>query len=203
MILQCLPTGLLSSNCYIVGDGGEGAVIDPGVKAPDISKALEAEKLTLRYIILTHVHLDHILSVEQLRRQYGAPVLVHRLDAGALADPVRNGAALFGVDTVFGAADICLEHGDIYKTGGQELEIIHTPGHTPGSICIKAGENLFTGDTLFRLGIGRTDLEGGNTRDITDSLMNRLMTLDDEVKVFPGHGPGSTIGYERHNNPYL
>lgn len=203
MILKCLPTGLLSSNCYIIGDGGEGAVIDPGVKSPDISAVLDAEKLSLKYILLTHVHLDHILSMEHLRQKYGAPVIVHRLDAGALGDPVLNGAALFGADTVFGAADICAEHGDIYKIGGQELEIIHTPGHSPGSICIRAGENLFTGDTLFRLGIGRTDLEGGSTRDIMDSLTNRLMELEDDVQVFPGHGPKTTIGFERRNTPYI
>ena len=203
MIMKCLPTGILSSNCYIIGDGGEGAVIDPGVKSPEIMAVLESEGLRLKYIILTHVHLDHIIYMEDLRQHYGAPVLVHRLDADALGDPMRNGAGLFGLKTVFKAADICLEHGDVHMTGGQRLEIIHTPGHTAGSICIKAGGSLFTGDTLFRQGIGRTDLEGGNTKDIMESLANRLMSLGDETKVYPGHGTQTTIGYERRNNPYL
>jgi hydroxyacylglutathione hydrolase len=203
MIMRCLPTGMLSSNCYIIGDGGEGAVIDPGVKSSEIMEVLEAEGLGLKYVILTHVHLDHIISMEHLRRHYGAQVLVHRLDAGALVDPVRNGAGLFGLKTVFSAADICFEHGDVYRVGGQKLEIIHTPGHTPGSVCIKADGSLFTGDTLFRLSIGRTDLEGGNMKDMMDSLTNRLMTLEDEIRVYPGHGMQTTIGYERRNNPYL
>lgn len=203
MIMKCLPTGMLSSNCYITGDGGEGVVIDPGVKSPEIISVLESEKLALRYIILTHVHLDHIISMEDLRRHYGVPVLVHRLDAEALGDPMKNGAGLFGLKTVFEAADICLEHGDVYMVGGQKLEIIHTPGHTPGSICIKTGNSLFTGDTLFRLGIGRTDLGRGNTKDIMDSLTGRLMSFEDEIEVYPGHGMQTTIGYERRNNPYL
>lgn len=203
MIMKCLPTGMLSSNCYVIGDGGEGAVIDAGVKSAEIIAALESEGLGLKYVILTHVHLDHMIYMEDLRKYYGAPVLVHRLDADALGDPGRNGAGLFGLNTVFKPADILLEHGDVYMMGGQRLEIIHTPGHTPGSICIKTGGILFTGDTLFRQGIGRTDLEGGNTEDITDSLTNRLMPLEDETKVYPGHGPQTTIGYERRNNPYL
>ena len=203
MKMKCLPTGMLSSNCYILWEGREGAVIDPGVRAADVITALEADKLELKYIILTHVHLDHIVSAEQLRRHYGAPLLVHRLDAGALGDPMRNGSELFGLETVFGAADRVLGHGDAIPLGGQKLEIIHTPGHTPGSICIKVGGMLFTGDTLFRTGIGRTDLPGGNTGDIMDSLENRLMALDDEVLVYPGHGMQTTIGYERRNNPYF
>ncbi len=203
MIMRCLPTGMLTSNCYILGDGGEGAVIDPGVKCSDIIEALEAEGLGLKYIILTHAHIDHIISMESLRSHYGAPVLAHRLDAEAPGDPRMNGAGLFGLKTVYRAADTALEHGDVYTIGGQKLEIIHTPGHTPGSICIKAGDSLFTGDTLFRLGIGRTDLGGGSMEDIIDSLTNRLMALDDETKVYPGHGPETTIGYERRNNPYL
>lgn len=203
MIMKCLPTGILSSNCYVIGDDNEGVVIDPGVKCPEIIAALESEGLGLKYIILTHVHLDHIIHMEDLRKHYGAMVLVHRLDADALGDPMRNGAALFGLKSVFKAADICLEHGDVYMAGKQRLEIIHTPGHTPGSICIKAGGSLFTGDTLFRQGIGRTDLGGGNTKDIMESLENRLMSLEDEIQVYPGHGEKTSIGYERQNNPYL
>lgn len=203
MLMKCLPTGILSSNCYVIGDGGEGVVIDPGVKSAEIIAVLESEGLGLKYIILTHVHIDHMAYMEDLRKHYGAQVLVHRLDADAFSDPMRNGAGLFGLKTMFNAADMCLEHGDVHMAGGQRLEIIHTPGHTPGSICIKVSGSLFTGDTLFRLGIGRTDLEGGNTKDIMDSLTGRLMSLGDETKVYPGHGVQTTIGFERLNNPYL
>lgn len=203
MIFKRLPTGMLASNCYLVGDSGEGAVIDPGADSRDILKMVEEAGVKVKYIILTHVHLDHICSVDRVREKTGAKVAVHEADAAALLDSRTNGSTLFGLDNTFGKADILLKDGDILELGGLKLEIIHTPGHTPGGICIKAGNSVFTGDTLFRMSIGRTDLGNGDYDDIMVSLKDRLMKLDDDTVVYPGHGASSTIGYERKHNPYV
>ena len=202
MFLKRFPTGIISENCYIIGDAGEGAVIDPGVETADIVKVLDEQKLSLKYILLTHAHLDHILNMEKLRDTRGGKIVIHEEDAGLLGDPAVNGASLFGLNTVFGEADIKVREGDILKLGGLELEILHTPGHTPGSMCIKAGDNIFTGDTLFRMGVGRTDLGAGDHDKLMSSL-KKLMELDDSTKVYPGHGSVTDIGYERRNNTSL
>jgi hydroxyacylglutathione hydrolase len=203
MFFECIDTGLLSSNCYIIGDSGEAAVIDPGASVKAISEVLDREKLDLKFIILTHVHLDHIISMDKLRQKYNAKVLVHSADAEALGDPEKNCSSLFGYDMKYDSADKCLSHGDIIAVGGLKLEIIHTPGHTPGGISIKTANIIFTGDTLFKLGVGRTDLTGGDGDLLWESINKRLMTLDDDVIAYPGHGPSTTIGFEKRNNPYL
>lgn len=202
MFLKRLTTGMLSSNCYILGDAGEGIVIDPGVECGDIVQILEAQKLTLKYIILTHAHIDHILQMEGLRSACGGKVVIHEEDAPLLANAMLNGAALFGLNMVFGEADLCVKAGGSLEFGGVKMEILHTPGHTPGSICVKVGDNLFTGDTLFRLGVGRTDLGAGDHDRLMNSL-KELMKLDDSLTVYPGHGSATDIGYERKNNMYL
>jgi glyoxylase-like metal-dependent hydrolase (beta-lactamase superfamily II) len=203
MFLKKLGTGMFASNCYIIGDNGEGAIIDPGAKSQDIMDIIHQQRLTVKYIILTHAHIDHIVSMEELRQKLSAKVLVHKDDAKSLSDPLYNESALFGLRTVFNDADTLLKDGDTITVGGIKLEIIHTPGHTPGGICIKTGNCLFTGDTLFRMSIGRTDLGNGDGGMLSDSLQNKLMMLEDDTVVYPGHGASSTIGYERLNNPYV
>lgn len=202
MFLKRLMTGMLSSNCYIIGDEGEAAVIDPGVEGAEIAKILEAQKLSLKYIVLTHAHIDHILSMEEVRNTCGGSVVIHEEDAALLGNAMFNGSALFGLNKVFKAADLCVKDGDTLELGGLKLEILHTPGHTPGSICVKIGNNLFTGDTLFKLGIGRTDLGAGDQDKMIQSL-KKLMELEDSILVYPGHGSSTDIGYERNNNTYL
>jgi len=198
-----LPTGMLVSNCYIIGDNGEGAIIDPGADADEIiAKAREAG-LEIKYIILTHAHIDHMVSMDMLREKTGAKVLVHEKDAPALPNSRINGSMLFGLDRKFSEADVLLKDGDVVEVGGLKLEIIHTPGHTPGGICIKVENCVFTGDTLFRLSVGRTDLGNGDHDDLMESLTGKLMKLDDETVVYPGHGTSSTIGYERKYNPFF
>lgn len=203
MIFKKLATGMLQSNCYIVGDNGEGVIIDPGAAEKEIIDTVNSVGLKIKYIILTHAHIDHIISVDKVRGVLGANVVVHEKDAEALGDDFYNGSYLFGASEKFNAADGLLKDGDVLEAGGLKFEIIHTPGHTPGGICIKTGNYLFTGDTLFRLSVGRTDLGNGNMSDLLDSLQNRLMTLDDEIIIYPGHGIQSTIGFERTNNPFL
>jgi glyoxylase-like metal-dependent hydrolase (beta-lactamase superfamily II) len=263
MILKAILNGMFDSNCYVLGDNGEGAVIDPGADVEDIAKVLEAHDLKLKYIILTHAHIDHITEVDNLRNAVGGVAVVHEDDAPLLGDQLLNGSALFGRGRTFDKADVLVKDGDVLELGGAKLRVIHTPGHTPGGICILAsgrgdeggrsdasedvgsgtdsginggsgvdegvngsadggvdgvvegtngrtdegavgsGESyLFTGDTLFKLSIGRTDLGAGDHRKITESV-RRLMKLDGSLKVYPGHGPATTIDYERLNNPWL
>jgi len=210
---------MILSNTYILGDKGEGIVIDPGASHEEILDVVNNQKLKLKYIILTHAHIDHILSMDKLRELTGAKVLVHENDNSLLGDPYGNGSYLFGLNNVFANGDVLLKDGDVLTCGDIKLVIIHTPGHTPGSICIKAekeklaaGESepccnispiIFTGDTLFKMTVGRTDLGKGDYDELMHSLKEKLMTLDDDIIVYPGHGTSTTIGYERKNNPFI
>jgi Zn-dependent hydrolases, including glyoxylases len=203
MFLKRLATGMLGSNCYIIGDEGSCAVIDPGVSIEEIMRVIGDEKMTLKYIILTHAHIDHMISVDELRDRSGGKLLIHEQEKRALGSTFYNGSSLFGLNKVFKPADELLKDGDVLKVGGLKLEIIHTPGHTSGGISIKVDNIVFTGDTLFRMSIGRTDLGDGVNDHLANSLKNKLMKLDDDVIVYPGHGTTSTIGYERENNPFL
>ncbi|MGE5613995.1 MAG: MBL fold metallo-hydrolase [Bacillota bacterium] len=212
---------MLGSNCYILGDSGEAAVIDAGVYFREISQILASEGLILKYIILTHAHIDHVMYAEKLRDACGGKVVIHMDDAPLLGNEALNGAFLFGLKKAFGQADLCVVDGDVLELGGLKLEIIHTAGHTPGSMCIlvrdgQAGSNardagekadgtgnfIFTGDTLFRLGIGRTDLGAGDHERLMASL-RKLVELGDDTRVYPGHGPATDIGYEKRHSQWL
>lgn len=199
MFLKRITTGMLSSNCYIIGDAGKAAVIDPGVEHEEIAEVLDTQKLTLEYIILTHAHIDHILHMEELLAARGGKVVIHDEDALLLGNPMLNGSVLFGLKKTFREADLRVKDGDSLELGGIRLEILHTPGHTPGSMCVKAEGCIFTGDTLFRLGVGRTDLGAGDQTRLMNSL-KKLMKLDSGLKVYPGHGSATDIGYEKDNN---
>ncbi|MDQ2087543.1 MBL fold metallo-hydrolase [Herbivorax sp. ANBcel31] len=197
MLIECLPTGMIDSNCYIVYDNNEGIIIDAGVDTSEVLNVLNEKKINIKYIVLTHIHIDHICHVDELREKTGAKVLVHKNDSEKLLDPMLNGSGFFGQKTSFKPADRVLEDNDEISAGGINFKIIHTPGHSSGSICIKGENNLFTGDTLFKMGRGRTDLGDGNERDILSSIKKRLMTFDDETVVYPGHGDSTTIGAEK------
>lgn len=201
MIIKSIA-GFLESNCYLVCIGEEGAVIDPGAKIAEIMEMISETGCRLKYIILTHVHLDHIISVDELRKATKAPVLTHISEAGYLTDMWYNGAALFGMDRKFEEADRFIKDGEKLPLGNETLEIIHTPGHTPGSICIKCGKNIFTGDTLFQMSVGRTDLGTGSKKDLENSL-KILAAQDDDTLIYPGHGCATNIGYEKKNNPFI
>lgn len=202
MFFKRLISDMVASNCYIIGDSGEAAVIDPGVDNEIIKAVLNEQKLKLKYIIFTHAHIDHIIYMEELQRNCGGQTAVHEDDAPLLGSVMYNGSMIFGMHKVFKDTDMKLRDGDILEIGGLKLEILHTPGHTPGGICIKVGDCLMTGDTLFRLSVGRTDLGLGDHDQLMNSL-RKIMKLDDSIKVFPGHGTQTDIGYERENNMYL
>jgi len=203
MIIKCIPTGMFQSNSYIVADNGEGVVIDSGVSSEDILKKVENLGLKIKYVILTHSHIDHICTVDETSKGLGAKVAIYKLEAGALTDAYLNGSEMVGMNRTYKEAGVFLEDGDIIEAGGLKFEIIHTPGHTMGGISIKVNNHIFTGDTLFRTSIGRSDLPGGNQKVLLDSIRNKLMSLQDDIVVYPGHGRETTIGYERKNNPFI
>jgi len=192
------------SNCYILVDAQsrEAAVIDPGCNAGQILQELEQANARASYIIDTHGHWDHIGANLELAEKTGAQILIHRLDQPMLSDANCSLAFLFRGDGKGGEASRLLEDGDSIELGGLRLRVIHTPGHTPGGICLLCEDLLFTGDTLFNLSVGRTDLYGGDSETLIASL-TKLAPLDDKLQVLPGHGSASELGYEKAHNPYF
>ncbi|MDP8257978.1 MAG: MBL fold metallo-hydrolase [Candidatus Aadella gelida] len=193
--------GPIETNCYIIYDPHtkKGVLVDPSENSPVISEYIKHEKIDILWTINTHGHADHILGDEY----FGYPVMIHVLDNPFLSDPGLNLSAVH--DTPVGniSAERLLHDGDKVRLGDLVLEILHTPGHTPGGISIKCGGLLFSGDTLFYEGVGRTDLPGGDQHTLEASIKEKLMVLDDNIKVFPGHGPETTIGHERKYNTFF
>lgn len=186
-IVNLFP-GSWGSNCYIISDSSHAAVIDPSASAKGILDYLKANNLTLDFIILTHAHFDHILSLDTLRDATQVPCYVHKDDADSLTDGKKNAFyTFFGQDKKYRPAEILLSGSEKIKLGNIELEIISTPGHTKGCICIKAGNALFTGDTLFADSYGRCDLYSGDYKTLMSTL-NKMRELDGRLKIYPGHG---------------
>ena len=207
MILETFPVGPLHCNCTILGDEvtHEAMVVDPGDNIPEILSRLRKHGLTLRQIVVTHAHIDHVGGAAQLRKLTGAPVLMNQQDL-ALLGMMEMQAGWLGVPTPEVAPpDASAEDGLAIGLAALPAEVIHTPGHTPGSICLlfPAQHLLLAGDTLFAGSIGRTDLPGGDSHQILRSLRDRLLVLPDATRVVPGHGPETSIGEERHSNPFL
>ncbi len=204
MFLHKIVAGIYGVNCYILGDEetSKVAVFDPGGNAEEILDIIREKGLTLAYVILTHGHGDHIGAVKELKEKTGAKILVHEDEKNILNNKDNNLTALMGMDAVEIDADEYLKDGQTIQLGNLDLEIIHTPGHTPGGMCIKVKDLLFTGDTLFAGSIGRTDLTGGDYDTIMKSL-EKLGNLEDDLTILPGHGPASRIGIEKSVNPYM
>lgn len=204
MLIKKMPLGCYSANCYILTckDTKETIVVDPGGDSKKAIKVIEEEGLKLKYIVLTHGHADHIGGVLELKNTYDVPILIHENDEELIADSSKNLSDLLPMEkTEFNSSEN-LKDGDIIEFGKLKIEVIHTPGHTQGCICLKIDNHIITGDTLFKESVGRTDLYG-SSGDIIDSIKNKLLTYSDDVIVYPGHGENSTIGYERENNPYI
>ncbi len=193
MFVKMFTVGMLGTNCFVVGDkdSGEAVVIDPGFdsesEAQQILDEIERNGLQIKYIVNTHGHPDHNGGNSILKNSSHAPILIHEADAPMLNEP---------------PADRRLHEGDIIEAGNVKLKVIHTPGHSPGSIALLANNYVFSGDTLFAGSIGRYDLPGASLEELVNSL-KRLLTLPDHVRVCPGHGPATTIGEERRTNPFL
>jgi len=210
MIHEILPVGWLQCNCSVFGDreGGEAIVIDPGDEPEEILAVLRRHNLKVSMIAITHAHIDHVNGARKLKEATGAPVYMNDADLG-LYRSLPEQALWIGLPSAPEPAqiDASLREGDTVRVGNMAGTVLHTPGHTEGSICLyfpdAGGKKLFAGDTLFKSSIGRTDLPGGSTAQILRSLHNKILALDDDTLVIPGHGPVTTIGEERENNPFL
>ena len=209
MIIESFPVGPLQCNCTILGDpeSGEAIVIDPGDEAPKVLKRLTALGLKPKAILITHTHLDHVAGNHEVREKTGARVMLHEKDL-PLYDNLGMQAQFIGMDTpIRGKVDDYIHQGDVIPFGnkGDSIEVLHTPGHTPGSCSFFLGSQnlLLSGDTLFSGSIGRTDLWGGDFDAEIRSIKERLLPLPDLTRVIAGHGPDTTILEERRSNPFL
>ena len=207
MILETFPVGLLQCNCTLLGDEstGEAMVIDPGDNIPYILERLSAHKLTLKQIVVTHAHIDHVGGALRLKHATGAPVLLNESDLPLLKMMDVQATWLGVAPPEVAAPDENAREGLVVSIANHKAQVLHTPGHTQGSICLHFAPEklLFAGDTLFAGSIGRTDLPGGDGKQILRSIHSRLLPLADETRVIPGHGAETTIGEEREGNPFL
>lgn len=205
MIIKIIPNGVLSANTYILidEDSKEAAIIDSGGEFAIVNDALQKHNAKLKYILNTHAHFDHVLGEKEAQDVTGVSVYIHEADK-FLLENLQKQIALYGFGEAEAPKDIVtFDENTVFKLGEKEIKVIHTPGHTRGSVCFLTGNNLISGDTLFYGSIGRTDLEGGSYAQIQDSIVNKLFKLDDNVTVYPGHDIKTTIGYEKkYNSPF-
>ena len=208
MIQEVVPVGMLQCNCYVLGDETtrEALVIDPGDDVERVQAVLRKHALTPKHIVATHAHIDHVGGIEKLARATGAAVLMHAEDLPLYQNLAMQAAWLGVRPPGVVEVDQFLRDGDRLVCGARTLEVMHTPGHSPGSLSLYLPgdeERVFSGDTLFQSSIGRTDLWGGSYEEILRSIEAKLLALPDSTPVFPGHGPATRIGLERRSNPFL
>lgn len=214
MRIETLPVGPLDTNCYVVivdsssspvaDQKKEAIVIDPGDEASVIFDVIEKNNLDVKLVLITHAHWDHIGAVAEIAKKTGAKIAAHPLDIPALNKPDKNLASLLGESlNAQIKVDIELEDGQIIKVGDQNMQIMHTPGHSRGSVSVLIDDSLFTGDLIFYRSIGRTDFEGGSLSALKHSVNEKVFKCDDSVIIYPGHGPATTVGDERKDNPYF
>ena len=212
VLLTGFPAGMLACNCYVLADrqGSDAIVVDPGQRAfAPLRRILDENRLTPAAVLVTHGHIDHIWSAQKVADTFGCAVYIHPADRHMLTDPIRGFGpriAQVAFGTLFREPRQIVEldrDGAILDLGGIAVTVDHTPGHTRGSVCFRASDLVFTGDTLFKQSVGRTDLPGGSGRDLLDSIITKLLVLDDDTRVLPGHGEATTIGAERGANPFL
>jgi glyoxylase-like metal-dependent hydrolase (beta-lactamase superfamily II) len=209
MHVECLVLGLYETNCYVVRADKkchEVVIIDTGLDISGVAEYLRAHQLKPVAVVLTHGHVDHIVGAASVRANWSdVRIYIHKLDAEMLTDATINLSLMNGSAFVTEPADIIVEEGDTIEQAELKLEVIHTPGHTPGGICLYARDEhiLFSGDTLFAESIGRTDFPGGNAKQLLSGIKEKLLTLPQETVVYPGHGPQTTIGHELKYNPFV
>jgi hydroxyacylglutathione hydrolase len=209
MKIDHLILGAYETNCYVLRSGQAAEdclVVDPGLDAEPLIEFLRQRRLNPVAVVLTHGHIDHIAGVAVLREQFpGTKVLIHELDAALLTEPHANLSAMMGMAFRTDPEDVALQEGDVIDQAGVKLMVLHTPGHTPGGISLYGRDDgvAFVGDTLFADSVGRTDFPGGSMSQLLDSIKEKLFTLPDETKVYPGHGPATTIAQEKAHNPFF
>lgn len=205
MDIKTMPVGIIGANCYVLSKGEDALIIDPGGDAEQIIQYIEANKLRPLAILLTHAHYDHIGGVEEVRNKYQTNVYINEAEQSWLTDPMLNGSyKLVSGGITTSEAEIVLEEGEL-SIGSFNIHVLHTPGHSPGSVSFVFTDTkqAFSGDALFRQGIGRTDLRGGDLATLEHSIRQKLYQLDDDYEVFPGHGPSTMIGFEKQYNPFF
>ena len=205
MIIKRFIAGRLENNIYLVADekSGEAVLIDATQDLPEIQKAVKDLGVKVKYILLTHGHFDHILGLNSLKKSLNAPAVICKDDL-VISDNINEFTRLFGLpDSVPPKYDMYIKDGDEILLGSYKIKVIHTPGHTEGGVCYLVDGKLFSGDTLFKGSVGRTDLFGGNFNKLSDSIKNKLFKLDDKIEVFPGHGDMTTIGFEKKYNEII
>lgn len=205
MLIETLEVGAFAENCYLVGceQTLEGVVIDPGDEISRVLRRIQEMRLIIKYILLTHAHLDHVKELNAFKKEIAVPVLMHASDQ-FLLDSLPAQAAAFGL-TTSGIPEVNrnVNEGEVIKFGQLEFEVLHTPGHSPGSVSYVSNGAAFVGDVLFAGSIGRTDLPGGDFNVLINSIKAKLFPLKDDTIVYPGHGPPTTIGQEKQSNPFL
>lgn len=205
MILECFTVGPFQENTYLLGDEvtGDAVIIDPGHGVEGVLDRVSELRLTLRAILCTHAHIDHAAGVAEIQRRFPVPFRLHELDV-PLLDRLPQQAAMFGLPPiVVPRVDEPLRDGERIPVGGLEVEVIHTPGHSPGGVTFRIGDDLVVGDVLFAGSVGRTDLPGGSHATLLRTIMDRLFPLGDQCRVWSGHGEMTTIGEERRTNPWV
>ncbi len=202
MILEKLTVGFFGTNCYLVGCARtrEALVLDPGAEGSRIAEKIEELDLRIKAVVNTHGHIDHILANSRIKSLSRAPLMLHREDLNLYSKP---GFLLSFLTRKLPAPEEHLEEGDSITAGELQFKVIHTPGHTPGGVCLYREGHLFTGDTLFAGGVGRTDMRGGSMKQLLQSIKDKLLPLPESTTIYPGHGPSSTLGEEIRNNPFL
>ena len=205
MKIIAMEVGVIGTNCYVVinEEQKKGVVIDPGGDADQILEKIKQKGITIEAIFLTHGHSDHIMAVDEVREVTGAKVYISEADADMLTKASSNLSVYMGAGREFKAADEFLIDGETITAAGLKFQVVATPAHTKGGICLLCGDTVFCGDTIFSESIGRTDLPGGSYSQILHSIKTKIMVLPDEMKLLPGHGPATTIGWERRRNPFL
>ncbi|ACA55848.1 MULTISPECIES: MBL fold metallo-hydrolase [Clostridium] len=199
MDIKTIPVGIYNANCYLLIDQDKCAIIDPGGDPEDIIKIIEDNNLIPKFILLTHGHIDHVGGVEAIKDEYNIPFYINRKDE----DLIKEAEYIFGNFGKYKNADEYLVEGKEFQLGNLKIKAIETPGHSPGGMSFLVNNVIFTGDTLFRESIGRSDFIGGSHNTLINSIQSKITVLDPDIYVLPGHGPQSTIGYEKDNNPFF
>jgi glyoxylase-like metal-dependent hydrolase (beta-lactamase superfamily II) len=203
--LEQIPVGPLMVNCYLFGcrQTNEAVIIDPGDEPENIMAKVAQRQARIKAVIFTHGHYDHLGALNEVRSAYQCPVMIHEAEADTITSPRANLSILTGEGLASEPADRLLTDGDLIDVGRLSLQVMHTPGHSPGGICLLYDKILFGGDLLFLTSIGRHDLPGGSYQQLEDSILNKVYKLPDETIVYPGHGDKTTVGFEKRHNMFV